>query len=67
MLKIIIICIIIALLSVWFIRYILSDIHSTAFTLLKSSPEIDRKENIAFKFILVGVVVFLLLLITSWF
>jgi hypothetical protein len=67
MLKIIIICTVVGLLSVWFIRYILSDIHSTSFTLLKSSPEIDRKENIAFKFILAGVVVFLLLIITSWF
>jgi len=35
--------------------------------LLKASPEIDRKENIAFKFMLIMIILFVLLFITSWF
>ena len=37
------------------------------FTLLKSSPEIERKENIAFKFMLIMIILFVLLGITSLF
>ena len=37
----------------------------TAYTLLKSSPLIDRRETVAVRFILVLMVVFVLLLLTA--
>jgi hypothetical protein len=37
----------------------------SAYTLLKSSPRIDRRETVAVRFILVLMVVFVLLLLTS--
>ena len=37
----------------------------SAYTLLKSSPGIDRRETVAVRFILVLMVVFVLLLLTS--
>jgi hypothetical protein len=37
----------------------------SAYTLLKSSPLIDRRETVAVRFILVLMVVFVLLLLTS--
>ena len=65
MIRTIIVTTILILLALAILGVIRSD--NTQFTLLKESPEIDRKENIAFKFILVMIVLFVLLFITSWF
>jgi len=65
MIRTIIITTILILLALSIIGVIRSD--NTQFTLLKSSPKIDRKENIAFKFMLIMIILFVLLLITSWF
>jgi hypothetical protein len=65
MIKTIIVTTILILLALAIISVIRSD--NTQFTLLKSSPEIDRKENIAFKFMLIMIILFVLLGITSLF
>jgi hypothetical protein len=65
MIKTIIVTTILILLALAIIGVIRSE--NTQFTLLKASPEIDRKENIAFKFMLILIILFVLLLITSWF
>jgi hypothetical protein len=65
MLKTIIIFVILAILSIKFINHIQSN--NTQFTLLKTSPEIERKENLAIKFIIVLMIVFVLLAITALF
>ena len=65
MIRTIIVTTILILLALAILGVIRSD--NTQFTLLKESPEIDRKENIAFKFMLVMIVLFVLLFITSWF
>jgi len=65
MIRTIIVTTILILLALAIIGVIRSD--NTQFTLLKSSPEINRKENIAFKFILIMIILFALLFITSWF
>jgi len=65
MIKTIIVITILILLALAIIGVIRSD--NTQFTLLKASSEIDRKENIAFKFMLILIILFVLLLITSWF
>ena len=65
MIKTIIVTTILILLALAIIGVIRSD--NTQFTLLKSSPEIDRKEKIAFKFMLIMIILFVLLFITSWF
>jgi len=64
MIRTIIVTTILILLALAIIGVIRSD--NTQFTLLKSSPEINRKENIAFKFILIMIILFALLFITSW-
>jgi len=65
MIKTIIVTTILILLALAIIDVLRSD--NTQFTLLKASPKIDRKENIAFKFMLILIILFVLLLITSWF
>lgn len=65
MIKTIIVTTILILLALTIISVIRSD--NTQFTLLKASPEIDRKEKIAFKFMLIMIILFVLLFITSWF
>ena len=65
MIKTIIVTTILILLALAIIGVIRSD--NTKFTLLKASPEIDRKEKIAFKFMLIMIILFVLLFITSWF
>jgi len=65
MIRTIIITTILILLALSIIGVIRSD--NTQFTLLKASPEIDRKENIAFKFMLIMIILFVLLGITSLF
>jgi len=65
MIKTIIVTTILILLALAIIGVIRSD--NTQFTLLKASPEIDRKEKIAFKFMLMMIILFVLLFITSWF
>ena len=65
MIKTIIVTTILILLALTIISVIRSD--NTQFTLLKASPEIDRKEKIAFKFMLIMIILFILLFITSWF
>ena len=65
MIRTIIVTTLLILLALAIIGVIRSD--NTQFTLLKASPEIDRKENIAFKFMLILIILFVLLLITSWF
>ena len=63
MLKTIIIFTILSILIIRFIRHIQSN--NTQFTLLKTSPEIERKENLAIKFIIVLMIVFVLLATTT--
>jgi hypothetical protein len=65
MIRTIIVTTILILLALAIIGVIRSD--NTKFTLLKASPEIDRKEKIAFKFMLIMIILFVLLFITSWF
>jgi hypothetical protein len=65
MLKTIIIFSILVILSIRFINHIQSN--NTQFTFLKTSPEIERKENLAIKFIIVLMIVFVLLAITALF
>ena len=65
MIKTIIVTTILILLALAIIGVIRSD--NTKFTLLKASPEIDRKEKIAFKFMLIMIILFVLLFTTSWF
>jgi len=65
MIKTIIVTTILILLALAIIGVIRSD--NTQFTLLKASPEIDRKEKIAFKFMLIMITLFVLLFTTSWF
>jgi len=65
MIKTIIVTTILILLTLAIIGVIRSD--NTQFTLLKASPEIDRKEKIAFKFMLIMIILFVLLFTTSWF
>jgi hypothetical protein len=65
MIRTIIVTIILILLVLAIVGVIRSD--NKQFTLLKSSPEIDRKENIAFKFMLIMIILFVLLGITSLF
>jgi len=65
MIRTIIVITILILLALAIIGVIRSE--NTQFTLLKASPEIDRKENIAFKFMLIMIILFVLLGITSLF
>jgi len=65
MIRTIIVTTILILLALAIIGVIRSD--NTKFTLLKASPEIDRKEKIAFKFMLIMIILFVLLGITSLF
>jgi hypothetical protein len=65
MIRTIIVTTILILLALAIVGVIRSD--NKQFTLLKSSPEIDRKENIAFKFMLIMIILFVLLGITSLF
>jgi len=65
MIRTIIVTTILILLALAIIGVVRSD--NTKFTLLKASPEIDRKEKIAFKFMLIMIILFVLLFITSWF
>jgi len=65
MIRTIIVTTILILLALAIIGVIRSE--NKQFTLLKASPEIDRKENIAFKFMLIMIILFVLLGITSLF
>jgi len=65
MLKTTIIFLVIAILGIMLVRHVQSN--DTQFTLLKASPEIERKEKLAIKFIIILMIVFVLLAITTLF